>query len=93
MKFRRGGAGHACVKAALESGITTFGTADVYANTAAEAVLGGALKGERRESLEIVTKVCRSGQLERVQAERVRAVLRTPAPSRSTIHTEDAATA
>jgi len=48
---------HACVKAALESGITTFDTADVYANTAAESVLGRALKGERRESLEILTKV------------------------------------
>ncbi|MFD9702286.1 aldo/keto reductase family protein [Lentzea sp. NPDC059081] len=48
---------HACVKAALESGITTFDTADVYANTAAESVLGRALRGERRESLEILTKV------------------------------------
>ncbi|MEU7480463.1 aldo/keto reductase family protein [Lentzea sp. NPDC042327] len=48
---------HACVKAALESGITTFDTADVYANTAAESVLGRALKGERRESLELLTKV------------------------------------
>jgi aryl-alcohol dehydrogenase-like predicted oxidoreductase len=35
---------HACVKAALESGITTFDTADVYANTAAESVLGRALR-------------------------------------------------
>ncbi|GLY54947.1 aldo/keto reductase family protein [Lentzea sp. NBRC 102530] len=48
---------HACVKAALESGITTFDTADVYANTAAESVLGRALQGQRRESLEILTKV------------------------------------
>jgi aryl-alcohol dehydrogenase-like predicted oxidoreductase len=47
----------ACVRAALESGITTFDTADVYANTKAEAVLGRALAGERRESLEILTKV------------------------------------
>ncbi|HWU47372.1 MAG TPA: aldo/keto reductase family protein [Humibacter sp.] len=47
----------ACVKAALEAGITTFDTADAYANTAAEQVLGDALKGERRESLEIFTKV------------------------------------
>ena len=47
----------ACVRAALEAGITTFDTADVYANTAAEAVLGDALRGERRESLEIMTKV------------------------------------
>lgn len=46
-----------CVKAALEVGITTFDTADAYANTAAEKVLGKALKNERRESLEIFTKV------------------------------------
>jgi aryl-alcohol dehydrogenase-like predicted oxidoreductase len=47
----------ACVKQALECGITTFDTADVYANTKAETVLGKALAGERRESLEICTKV------------------------------------
>ncbi|HEX4699694.1 MAG TPA: aldo/keto reductase family protein [Actinomycetes bacterium] len=47
----------ACVRAALDAGITTFDTADVYANTRAESVLGAALKGERRESLEIFTKV------------------------------------
>jgi aryl-alcohol dehydrogenase-like predicted oxidoreductase len=47
----------ACVKAALEAGITTFDTADVYANTKAETVLGEALEGVRRESLEILTKV------------------------------------
>src|SRR5699024_6905985 len=47
----------ACVRAALDSGISTFDTADTYANTAAEVVLGEALKGERRESLEIFTKV------------------------------------
>lgn len=47
----------ACVRAALDSGITTFDTADVYANTAAETVLGNALVGERRQSLEIFTKV------------------------------------
>jgi len=46
-----------CVRAALDAGITTFDTADVYANTAAETVLGEALAGERRESLEIFTKV------------------------------------
>lgn len=46
-----------CVRAALEVGISTFDTADVYANTQAETVLGEALKGERRESLEIFTKV------------------------------------
>jgi aryl-alcohol dehydrogenase-like predicted oxidoreductase len=49
---------YACVRAALEEGITSFDTADVYANTQAEIVLGEALKGERRESLEIFTKVC-----------------------------------
>jgi aryl-alcohol dehydrogenase-like predicted oxidoreductase len=48
---------HKCVRAALDAGITTFDTADVYANTKAETVLGEALKGERRESLEIMTKV------------------------------------
>ena len=47
----------ACVTAALDAGITTFDTADVYANTAAETVLGEALKGQRRQSLEIFTKV------------------------------------
>ena len=47
----------ACVKAALEAGITTFDTADTYANTAAETVLGEALAGVRRESVEILTKV------------------------------------
>ncbi|MGW7674023.1 aldo/keto reductase family protein [Streptomyces sp. NPDC054775] len=46
-----------CVHAALDAGITTFDTADVYAGTAAEAVLGKALKGQRRESLVISTKV------------------------------------
>jgi aryl-alcohol dehydrogenase-like predicted oxidoreductase len=47
----------ACVRQALDEGITTFDTADVYANTKAESVLGKALQGERRESLEIFTKV------------------------------------
>ena len=47
----------ACVRAALDAGITTFDTADVYANTAAEEVLGAALAGQRREGLEIFTKV------------------------------------
>jgi aryl-alcohol dehydrogenase-like predicted oxidoreductase len=46
-----------CVRAALDEGITTFDTADAYANTRAETVLGAALKDERRESLEIFTKV------------------------------------
>lgn len=47
----------ACVREALDVGITTFDTADVYAGTKAESVLGEALKGERREGLEIFTKV------------------------------------
>jgi len=46
-----------CVHAALDAGISTFDTADAYANTAAEQVLGDALKGQRRQSLEIFTKV------------------------------------
>ncbi len=46
-----------CVRAALDEGITTFDTADVYAGTKAEEVLGRALAGVRRESLEIFTKV------------------------------------
>jgi aryl-alcohol dehydrogenase-like predicted oxidoreductase len=46
-----------CVRAALDAGISTFDTADVYANTMAEDVLGTALTGERRQSLEIFTKV------------------------------------
>ena len=45
------------MRAALEAGITTFDTADVYANGKAETILGDALAGERRESLEIFTKV------------------------------------
>ena len=47
----------ACVRAALDEGITTFDTADVYAGGRAEEVLGRALKGERRQGLEILTKV------------------------------------
>ncbi|WP_154794381.1 aldo/keto reductase family protein [Occultella kanbiaonis] len=47
----------ACVNAALDAGITTFDTADTYANLKAEEVLGDALAGQRRESLEIFTKV------------------------------------
>src|SRR6266496_342845 len=50
-------AARACVAAALDEGITTFDTADVYAGTRAEDVLGRALNGERREGLEIFTKV------------------------------------
>ena len=47
----------ACVRAALDLGITTFDTADVYAGTRAEAVLGRALVGQRPEGMEIFTKV------------------------------------
>jgi aryl-alcohol dehydrogenase-like predicted oxidoreductase len=47
----------ACVRAALDVGITTFDTADVYAGGRAEEVLGRALKGERRAGVEIFTKV------------------------------------
>ncbi|OZM70016.1 aldo/keto reductase [Amycolatopsis antarctica] len=50
-------AAQACIAAALDVGITTFDTADSYANTAAESVLGRGLAGQRRESLEICTKV------------------------------------
>jgi aryl-alcohol dehydrogenase-like predicted oxidoreductase len=50
-------AAQACVRRALDLGITTFDTADVYAQGRAEEVLGRALKGQRRESLEIFTKV------------------------------------
>jgi aryl-alcohol dehydrogenase-like predicted oxidoreductase len=50
-------AAFACVRAALEEGITTFDTADVYAATRAEEVLGEALVGQRREGLEICTKL------------------------------------
>jgi aryl-alcohol dehydrogenase-like predicted oxidoreductase len=46
----------ATVHAALDAGITSFDTADVYANQAAESVLGKALTGLRREGLEIFTK-------------------------------------
>ena len=46
-----------CVRTALDVGITTLDTADVYAGTRAEKVLGKALKGVRRESYELFTKV------------------------------------
>ena len=49
-------AARACVHAALDAGITTFDTADIYAATAAEEVLGRALAGYRRDGLEIFTK-------------------------------------
>ncbi|MCB1026963.1 MAG: aldo/keto reductase family protein [Microthrixaceae bacterium] len=45
------------VHAALDAGITTFDTADVYAGTKAETVLGEALRGVQRESIELFTKV------------------------------------
>ena len=45
------------VRRALDLGITTFDTADVYANRKAEKILGKALKGVPREDLEILTKV------------------------------------
>lgn len=48
---------HATIHAALDAGITTFDTADVYAGTKAEAVMGAALKDQRREGIEILTKV------------------------------------
>ncbi|MCW2715781.1 MAG: aldo/keto reductase [Frankiales bacterium] len=47
----------ACVREALDVGITTFDTADVYAGTRAETVLGEALLGTPRESYELFTKV------------------------------------
>ncbi len=50
-------AANACVKRALDLGITTFDTADVYAGTKAEEVLGRALAGLTRTELEIFTKV------------------------------------
>ena len=50
-------AARACVRAALDVGITTFDTADAYAGTRAEEVLGRALQSQRREGLEIFTKV------------------------------------
>ena len=47
----------ATIHAALDAGITTFDTADAYAGTKAEAVMGAALAGQRREGIEIFTKV------------------------------------
>ena len=46
-----------CVHAALDAGITTFDTADIYAATRAEDLLGDLLQGQRRDGLEIFTKV------------------------------------
>jgi aryl-alcohol dehydrogenase-like predicted oxidoreductase len=50
-------AASACVAAALDEGITSFDTADAYAGTKAEEVLGRALHGVRRESVEIFSKL------------------------------------
>jgi aryl-alcohol dehydrogenase-like predicted oxidoreductase len=50
-------AARACVRAALDAGISTFDTADVYAGGRAEEVLGRALADVPRESVEICTKV------------------------------------
>jgi aryl-alcohol dehydrogenase-like predicted oxidoreductase len=47
----------ACVQRALELGITTFDTADAYAATRAESVLGRALAGVKRYEYELATKV------------------------------------
>ena len=47
----------ACVRAALDAGIHTFDTADVYALGKAEAVLGRALEGVPRKDVVIATKV------------------------------------
>ena len=47
----------ACVHAALDAGVTTFDTADRYQGGRAETVLGSALRGVRRESVELCTKV------------------------------------
>ncbi|MER5931195.1 aldo/keto reductase family protein [Streptomyces sp. NPDC002054] len=51
------GSAERIAREALEQGITTFDTADVYGGTRAEAVLGRALENVRRESVEISTKV------------------------------------
>ncbi len=47
----------ACVHAALDEGISTFDTADAYAAGRAEEILGRALKGVPRETIEVATKV------------------------------------
>lgn len=47
----------ACVRKALDLGVTTYDTADAYAGTKAETMLGVALKGVRREGIEVMTKV------------------------------------
>lgn len=57
-----------CVRAAIDLGITTFDTADVYAATKAETILGKALKGVRRESYELFTKFIGQLALEKMIA-------------------------
>jgi voltage-dependent potassium channel beta subunit len=47
----------ACVRAALDAGIRTFDTADVYALGRAEASLGRALSGVPRKDVVLATKV------------------------------------
>jgi aryl-alcohol dehydrogenase-like predicted oxidoreductase len=47
----------ACVRAALDAGVTTFDTADVYAGGKAEEVMGRALSDVPRDSIEVCTKV------------------------------------
>ncbi|MFD9098911.1 aldo/keto reductase [Streptomyces collinus] len=49
----------ACVRAALDAGITTFDTADVYADGRAEEVLGRALAAVPRDQVVLCTKVGR----------------------------------
>ncbi|WP_018681627.1 aldo/keto reductase family protein [Actinokineospora enzanensis] len=48
------------IDAAVEAGITTFDTADVYADGAAETFLGEALAAHPRENIVLCTKVGRS---------------------------------
>ncbi len=50
-------AAQACITAALDAGVTTFDTADVYAAGRAEEVLGRGLSRQRRDGVEIFTKV------------------------------------
>lgn len=50
-------AARACVRAALDGGVNFFDTADVYSGGKAESVLGRCLKGERRSSYVLATKV------------------------------------
>jgi aryl-alcohol dehydrogenase-like predicted oxidoreductase len=54
---RRRDAAIACVHRALDRGITLFDTANVYAGGGAERVLAEALKGIRRDSFVLATKL------------------------------------